>query len=64
MVVAVVSLSFCIAMVPLVPSFVNFFVNGQAYVAVKVFIGVANKDQHFKVLRYVFQPRHSSFSYV
>ena len=52
MVLLVIACSLMIAMVPLVPAFVNFFVNGQSYDAIKVFIGVANKQKHFNVLRY------------
>ena len=48
---SIIFLSLAIALVPLVPSFEDYFVQGMHYdPAYKVFIGFPNKDRHIKVL--------------
>ena len=58
---SIITLSLAVAVVPLVPSLEDYFVQGMHYdPAYKVFIGFPNKDRHIKVLKEYYTDKISS----
>ena len=58
---SIITLSLAVAVVPLVPSLEDYFVQGMHYdPAYKVFIGFPNKDRHIKVLKEYYPDKISS----
>ena len=58
---SIIVLSLAVAVIPLVPSLEDYFVQGMHYdPAYKVFIGFPNKDRHIKVLKEYFPDQISS----